>query len=212
MPATLERPPGRMPPNSNLNRQQAPRDFWVWADLHEPLVREGLQGSGEFLSAARVEEKVAALPFVENPGFLGRLSPFGLNVVRDYAVEYRLELQRLRRFLGHPSRMSAIFLFGFEGDAWRYASAYPERTRHRHLLRVTTCGTARWSWHDSGWIEVLRSAPPDFERLDDMVCAYWRGEEASRGLPFCPQPECIFEVLFLGRIAVRHDHGPYAGG
>ncbi|KQW46236.1 MULTISPECIES: hypothetical protein [unclassified Roseateles] len=122
MPAALEGPTGRMPPRSNLISQDGPRDFWVWADMHEPLVREGLQRSGEFVSAARVEEKVAALPFVENPGFLGQLSPFGLNVVRDYAVEYRLELHRLRQFLSHPSRMSAIFLFGFEGDAWRYAS------------------------------------------------------------------------------------------
>jgi len=195
----------------NLNSQGAPHDFWVWADLREPRVREGLQGSGEFRSAAQVEEKVAALPFVENPGFLGQLSPFGLNVVRDYAVEYRLELQRLRRFLTHPSRLSAIFLFGEEDDAWRYARTYPERTLHRHLLRVTTCGGARWSWHDSGWIEVLRATPPGSERLDDMACAYWRGDEAPQGLHFCPAPACIFEVLFLGRIAVQHDHGPYVG-
>lgn len=46
-----------MPSPLNLKRQDAPCDFWVWADLHEPLVRQGLHGSGEFLSAAQVEEK-----------------------------------------------------------------------------------------------------------------------------------------------------------
>lgn len=200
-----------MPPQRNLHGHDVPHDFWVWADLREPLVRQGLLSSGEFVSAAHVEEKVAALPFVENPGFMGQLSPFGLNVVRDYAVEYRLELMRLRQFLGCPSRLSAIFLFGAEGDAWRYARAYPERTRHRHLLRVTTRGAVRWSWHDSGWIEVLRALPQDAPQLQAMAAAYWRGEPAVQGLPCCPAPACIIEVLFLGRIAVRHDHGPFAG-
>lgn len=193
---------------SNLCVQDAPRPFWVWADMQEPLVREGLQQSGEFLSAADVDERVAALPFVENPGFLGRLSPFGLNVVRDYAAEYRLELTRLRSFLPYPSRLGAIFVFSSEEDAWRYADTYPERTRGRHLLRVMSVGEVRWSWHDSGWIELLRADPGPPQRLDDMTHAYWRGEPVF-GHPLAGAAAAsIREVMLLGRIGVQHDHGP----
>jgi hypothetical protein len=201
---TVERPD--MP--SQLSAQDEPRPFWVWADLREPLVRESLDRSGEFLSVADVHERVAALPFVENPGFMGRLSPFGLNVVREYTVEYRLELKRLRQYLHYPSRLSAIFLFASEEDAWRYARAYPDRTRYRHLLALGTRGEYRWSWHDSAWIELMRAEPEPPERLDEMADAYWRGEPVP---PSCRAGvESIREVLLLGRVAVqdRDRQGP----
>lgn len=190
------------PAGPNLWEGTLPRHCWVWADLREPLVRSSLRRWGEFFSVAEVWERVAALPFVENPGFLGRLSPFGLNVLRDYTVEYRLELRRLRRFAHHPSRLGAIFLFANEAEAWRYAQAYPERTAQRHLLRVVTRGRCRCSWHDGGWIELLRSGAVRRHRLDEMADAYWRGEAVHPPVECHAEVASIWELLLLGRIAV----------
>jgi hypothetical protein len=190
---------------SNLFEGSRSREFWLWADLDEPLVRQGLANSGRFVSACGVGTQQVVLPFIENPGFLGPLSPFGLNVVREYAAEYRLELARLRHFLEYPSRLSAIFLLNSEDDARRYAEHHPQQTRTRELLRAWCEGPCRYSEHDSRWIDVLRTTD-QAHAPNEMAHGYWRGEpvpppvlEAAR-LPTGPQP--LSEVLFLGEMRV----------
>jgi hypothetical protein len=190
----------------NLFKGFRSREFWLWADLDEPLVREGLAGSGRFVSACEVGTQQVVLPFIENPGFLGPLSPFGLNVVREYQAEYRLELARLRRVLEYPSRLSAIFLLNTEDDAWRYAEFHAQQTRSRQLLRAWCEGTCHYSEHDSRWIDVLRAADLPHAARNEMAHGYWQGDPvpsevlARARLPRGPHGPS--EVLFVGEIRV----------
>jgi hypothetical protein len=191
---------------TNLFKGFGTREFWLWADLEEPMVRQGLAGSGRFVSACEVGSQQVVLPFIENPGFLGPLSPFGLNVVREYRAEYRLELARLRHFLDYPSRLSAIFLLNTQDDAWRYAEHHRQQTGSRRLLRAWCEGPCHCSEHDSRWIDVLRTADlPDAAR-NEMAHGYWQGDpvppqalEAAR-LP--RGADGLSEVLFVGEIRV----------
>ena len=92
-----------------------------------------------------------------------------------------------------------------EGDGQFYKCLHPEHVEKRLLKKVEANGAHRYSLHDAGWVDFMRSGHSmDAETIDRVTRAYSSGERVEHaGLlsigqpwtrPYCP------EVLFSGRI------------
>lgn len=188
----------------NLIVDDSPRDFFVWVNPNNRLVRHHVGLLGCFFSTP-AEPGQPMLMFIPNPAFQSALSPFQNNLIREYTVEYNLEINREALFPSYPSRLRAIFLLESEEEARKYARLHPGHVEGRTLLRGTTSGPYRYSIHDASWIDFMREAHSmDQDTLGRLVDAYWTGarvedcELQSMGQPW-PQ-ETVREVLFEGRI------------
>ena len=180
------------------------RDFFVWVDLGNFLVRHQIGTVGCFYSTPATSEQ-ASLMFLPNPDFRGFVSPFQNNLMRAYTAEYYLELSRERFFSGYPSRLRAVFLLPSEQEARAYAQSHPDHVAQRELRRVRTNGSYRYSAHDSSWVDFMRQSHMiDPESLDAVGRSYWQGVSVrdcqlqSMGQPWTQ--ERVSEVLFEGRI------------
>ena len=192
-----------MPPNLYVGDE--PRDFWVWVNPSNRLVRHQVTLIGCFISAGFVERGESNLPFIPNPKFKGDISPFTIGVTHQYSAEYNLEINREHYFSVYPSRLNAIYLLQTEGDAIAYQARHMDHVRGRVLKKAKTHGNYAYSTHDSSWVDFLRLAHScDDQTIHEVAQAYWRGisvEECqlqSMGKPWTQPP--ITEVLFLGRI------------
>jgi hypothetical protein len=188
----------------NLDMSHTQRDFFVWVDPSDFLVRHQVSIVGCFTSTP-VETGQPCLMFLPNPDFQTFVSPFQNNLLRAYLAEYNLELGRERLFPLYPSRLQAIFLLSSEDEAHAYAETHPKHVANRILKRAHTNGPYRFSIHDSSWVDFLRQTLMiDQQSLDLAARAYWTGvavqdtQLQSMGQPWTR--ERVPEVLFEGRI------------
>lgn len=186
-----------------------PREFFVWVDPSNEGVLHNMGLVGTFVGGPVTGLGGGSpeyLQFVHNPiAKPSVISPFHSNVIRNYTVEYNLELARHANseFTNYPSRLWALYLLDSKDDAYAYQAAHPAHTRNRVLKRCTTVGPYTYSRHDAAWIDFLRL--PHFIDSDTFShCAneYWSGGRAdavtltSLGKPWTAQS--VTEVLFYG--------------
>ena len=189
----------------NLYIGDEPRDFWVWVNPSNWLVRHQVTLIGCFISAGFVERGLSNLPFIPNPDFAGDISPFSISLTNYYSADYNLEINRAHYFPNYPSRLNAIFLLRSEAEALDYKSRHMGHVGDRVLKQVRTVGMHARSTHDSSWIDFLRlSHSCDDQTIHNVAQAYWQGESVedcqleSMVKPWTQSP--IIEVLYLGRV------------
>lgn len=185
---------------SNLVKSSMKKEFYVWIDLNDLIVKNNYE-VGFFTSSPG--DKVDNLMFVPNPNFSGSVSTFQGNLLRSYLAEYNLELCRKWYNDSYPSRLSAIFLFDTEDDAYKYKECNPLHVSNRILKRVKSKDKYVVSKHDSNWIDFLRLPHSmDVETINNACKSYWEGTTVndcnliSLGKPWSREP--IFEVLYYG--------------
>ncbi len=190
---------------TNLYRADLSKDFYVWINPNNFLVRHQIEVVGSFFSGGNLEPRETNLMFIPNPKFKGDLTPFQFNVMQKYVTEYNLELCREAYFKDYPSRLNAIFLFHSEEEAQKYKQRHFEHVKDRILKKAKTVGSYLYSQHDSSWVDFLRLGHCIALGDTNNCCqAYWNGvnveqcELLSVGKPWTESP--IIETLFLGRI------------
>ncbi len=189
---------------ANLVSGSDERDFWVWVDPADWLVRHNIAFTGAFVSPP-VDPASPTLMFLPDPAFKTFVSPFQNNLLRAYAAEYNLELTRAKSFPHHPCRLHAIFLLESFEQAEAYALSHPEHVARRVRKRVHSVGSYAFSIHDSSWVDFMRlGGSMDQPTVRAVTEAYWRGEAAadcqlqSMGKPWTH--DRIPEVLYIGRV------------
>jgi hypothetical protein len=189
---------------TNLFCGEDQRDFYVWVDPSNWLIRHQIQETGSFFSV-HPEDREEALMFIPNPKFRGGVSPFQNNLLQQYIAEYQLEVARQTCCPKYPCRLQAIFLFESEEEADKYRERHFSHVGNRVLKRVKTVGYYCYSLHDSSWIDFLRlSGWNDLQTLDNVCKAYWGGHLVksshlqSLGKVWTEEP--IIEVLYLGTV------------
>jgi hypothetical protein len=81
---------------SNLFTCAEPKDFWVWVNPQNWLVRHQIQVVGSFFSGGLLPAQGKSnLMFIPNPDFEGDVTPFQHGVMREYMAEYNLEMGRV---------------------------------------------------------------------------------------------------------------------
>jgi hypothetical protein len=191
------------PPNLYLDESQ--KDFWVWVNPTNWLVRHQISLVGSFTSAGSVGRGESNLPFIPNPNFKGDVSPFSIGVTHHYTAEYNFEINREHYFPEYPSRLNAIYFLQSEAEARMYQARHMAHVDGRVLKKVRTVGQYAYSTHDSSWVDFLRlNHSCDDQTIHDVTQAYWRGANVtdhslrSMGAPWTESP--IIEALFLGRV------------
>ena len=181
-----------------------PRDFWVWVDPLDRLVRHQITVVGSFSWVA--DGGAETLMFLPNSKFVGTIGVFQNNLLKEYVAEYNLEMGRITYYPTFTSRLHAIFLFLSEADAHTYQERHCGHVRNRILKQVKTEGPYAFSVHDSSWVDFLRtphSMRP--EDIDSISRAYWSGKSVSdfelQSMGKKWTRSRISEVLFAGRIA-----------
>jgi hypothetical protein len=189
---------------ANLFTDSAARHFWLWVDPSDMVTHHNMNIVGSFCSTPQSASS-ENLMFILNPTFQGIISPFQSNLMRNYVVDYNLELARRDRFPHYPCRLQAIFLLESEDDGLIYQSKNPKHVEGRTLTRGTTNGAYCFSQHDSAWVNFLR-LPHMMSQEDINKCtnAYWLGRSVQDAqLCSCGKPwtqDRATEILFLGRL------------
>jgi hypothetical protein len=188
----------------NLFESTEEKYFWIWVDPNNFLVKHHVTLIGCFFSAG-LERGQSNLMYIPNPEYKGDISPFQMGTVRNYTVEYNLEINREAYFSEYPSRLNAIFLLPSHKEAMKYAERHPEHVSTRVLKKVKTVGKYKYSYHDSSWINFMRlSHAMNNETIYNVTQSYWSGltldkfELKSMGINWSQSP--IIEILFLGTI------------
>lgn len=192
---------------SNLFTSEKSVDFWVWVNPHDWITRQQIIESGGFTAGGMLQDIKMNLPFLPNPEYKRDITPFQLNLTRNYRTEYNLELTREQFFPKYPSRMNAVFLFISEDEAQKYKELHADHVYGRILKKchsvVIPC---MYSLHDCSWVDFLRiTSSIDLKSLENANKAYWSGNKAqdyklqSMGGETWIQEAC-FEALFLGRV------------
>lgn len=189
---------------ANLTVSEKERDFFVYVNPKDWLIRHNLGLIGSFFSTP-ADDSNEVLMFLPNPRFKAFISPFQNHLLRNYSAEYNLEISRQKKFKDYPCRLQAIFLLENPDHARAYAALHPEHVKDRLLKKCKTTGKYSYSMHDSSWIDFLRLGHSmDDETLSDVGDGYWSGKLVagnsliSMGKPWSQEP--VMEVLFLGRI------------
>lgn len=209
---------------NNLVKSDQPRDFYVWINPNDFLVRWNIEVTGTFSSVLEESNRVKVNPdtsdnlmFLPNPQFNNFISPFQSNLVRAYSAEYNFEMARRTHFPGYPSRLDAVFLLETEDEALKYRQGNIAHVGDRELRKVGTVGEYCYSIHDSSWVEFCRQPHSmDAETINSVSRAYWSGEKVrdsplmSMGKTWTRNP--IIEVLYLGMVRFYdrtfNDHQP----
>lgn len=189
----------------NLYQSNISKNFFVWINPNDFLARHQITEIGSFFSGGNLQERKTNLMFIPNPEFKGDITPFQINVMRNYMVEYNLELCRMTYLKSYPSRLNAIFLFHSEEEAQKYKKRHGMHIQERILKKIKTVGPYIYSQHDSSWIDFLRLGHCMTPENTERSCkSYWQGitveqcELESIGEPWMESP--IIESLFSGRI------------
>lgn len=85
--------------------------------------------------------------FIPNPDLQGDITPYQLNIMREYRAEYNLELGSENGFISYPSRLNAIYLFESSSEAHRYKDSHLEQVGNRILKKVKSVTSHKL--HDS---------------------------------------------------------------
>jgi len=191
--------------DQNLCVSDSPRDFWVWVNPRNWLVRHQVSLIGSFVSAGSLGRGDTNLPFIPNPNFKGDISPFSIGLTHHYAADYNFEVNRAHYFPHYPSRLNAIFLLRSEAEAMDYKSRHMSHVGDRVLKQVRSIGMYTYSTHDSSWVDFLRlNHSCDDQTIHDVTQAYWRGinvetvRPMTLGKVWTESP--LIEVLYLGHI------------
>jgi hypothetical protein len=192
----------------HLYGSPAAREFFVWVDPRDAIVRNNVGMVGALHQAAPKTEDLAPehLMFVFNPGHKqGFISRFHLGVINHYRIEYDLERYRFAEFQHLPSRLHALFLFASAQDAIKYRETHPEHVRSRILKRGIAEGACICSSHDSAWIDFLRLGHSlDADTFSSCARAYWRGLRADqcelKSMGQSWEATSAPEVLFYGQL------------
>lgn len=189
---------------SNLSKGNSERNFFVWIDPKNFIIKHQIEKVGGFASTSPNENN-ETLMFIPNPDFKGWISYFQNNLLNFYITEYDLELSRRHTFKQYPSRLQAIFLIDTKKEALEYARTHPEHVGKRILKRVKTNGNYIYSKHDSSWVDFFRmGGMKDKDTIHNCTTCYWNGtlvkncELQHFGEAWTQEP--IVEILFLGRI------------
>lgn len=190
---------------NNLYKGEELKDFYIWINPKNWLVRHQIETVGGFFSGRSLTERKTNLMFIPNPEFKGDITLFQLNLMQKYIVEYQFEICREAFFKEYPSRLNAIFLFHSEEEAQKYKERNINHVQGRILKKVKSIGSYIYSKHDSSWVDFMRLAiTMDKQSINDSCKTYWSGinvkscELLSKGEPWTEDP--IIETLFLGRI------------
>jgi len=192
---------------TNLFASTEPKDFWVWVNPNNWLVRHQISIVGGFSSGGHLPaDRKSNLMFIPNPDFGGDITPFQHGVMREYMAEYNLEMGRtFYTFTDYPSRLNAIYLFDQEEEAHKYKARHMTHVGDRILKKARSVTPCVYSKHDSSWVDFLRLPHcTDPETISFISKAYWSGATVegcqleSMGKPWSQPP--IIEFLFLGRI------------
>ncbi len=188
----------------NLIQSNEPKNFYVYINPNDPLININLKLTGSFISTP-INSNLENLMFIPNPDFQGFTSPFQNNLMRDYRVEYGLEIERRKSFPAFPSRLESIFLFDTEEEAIKYSNRHPSHVGDRQLKRAKSHGEYVYSKHDSSWIDFMRiNQTIDLPTFGFLSSSYWEGKNTldyqleSHGKPWAS--DLIKEFLFLGKI------------
>jgi hypothetical protein len=145
------------------------------------------------------------LQFTINPQFSGFVSPFQLNTVNNYGVEYNFEIYRRTHFPTFPSRLKAVFLLETEEEATKYKVRHLQHVGDRELICVKSVGKYHYSKHDSSWVDFMRlPSSKDKDTISSVCESYWKGDKVEdknltdQGKPWSESP--IYEILFLGLV------------
>jgi hypothetical protein len=124
------------------------QSVYVFVDETNPMVGMNLL-TGSFVSPALVatqidpgfleryqKGEVSWPPFVPNPNATQPYSPFTLNTINDYRVEYDAEYTRAQWFSDAPSRFSAIFAFESWADCLAASAAHNWSLAEVRMFRV----------------------------------------------------------------------------
>ncbi len=189
----------------NLHKTDRSKDFYVWINPQNFLIRHQIQATGCFSSGGDLEPRETNLMFIPNPKFKGDIVPFQFNIMQKYIVEYNFELSHESYFLQYPSRLNAIFLFYSEEEAQKYKERHFHHVGNRILKKVKSVGRCLYSQHDSSWVDFVRLGHcMEKDSINSCCKAYWQGinvencELESLGQPWTQSS--IIETLFLGRI------------
>lgn len=184
------------------------REFFVWINPNYVITRNNIAFEGGFAGGPSREgdDVPDNLMFVANPSAVQiGFTPFHLNVIQNYQVEYNLELLRHEEFAEFPSRLYALFLFDDRAEAEKYAESHPNQTENRLLKRGLSVGRYKLSAHDGAWVDFLRLPRLlDTETFTSCARAYWSGERADAvelsafGKPW--KGTSFREVVFYGRL------------
>jgi len=108
----------------NIN-EIIPDVFYIFINEFMPITQHNLNTTKSFISAAYsycaidrnfinayINGLVYYLPFIKSDTDIKIISPYCLNAINDYRVEYDTETYRKNTYPFYPSRLSAIYAFG----------------------------------------------------------------------------------------------------
>lgn len=190
---------------TNLFQDKEEKDFWVWVNPENFMVRHQITITGQFFSGGLVDRGKTNLMFIPNPEFSGDITPFQMNMMNEYMADYNLEINREHFFSNYPSRLNAIFLLSSKEEAQKYRDRYMGHVGNRKLKRVKSDGDYIYSTHDSSWVDFMRQGHSmDNDTVSNVTQSYWKGIKVEDcGLQSMGQPwtqSSIKEVLYIGRI------------
>lgn len=199
---------------SNWHIGTEEKDFFVWVNPKTFSIKHQIGLVGSFTSVSPNLDNLFALPpfngnnlmFIPNPSFNnGMISPFQNNLIRNYRVEYNLELARKSAFESYPPRLEALYLLETREDAQKYFDEHVSHVGNRILKRVKSVGSYTYSKHDSSWIDFCRlEHSMDADTIQYVSNAYWNGDSVenhqlmSMGSVWTKSP--IMEILYMGKI------------
>lgn len=173
-----------------MDIHQTPDSFYVFIDQSNPLAVMNLDITGQFsspvvsalqepsFSTAYAASEADFLPFVPNSAkSIDLISPFAMNIISDYRVEYDAELARRAYFKDAPSRLTGIFAFESlricrevsERFKWDLNSV--QRFKAKDVFRATRVNMEVVSLARVAY----RRAMLDAETINSLWHAYWEG-------------------------------------
>lgn len=134
-----------------MNLNDVPTELFVFVNFSNPITEHNFKFTKQFWSSMATcaatdpasfvpyfSGEKGVFPFLPNDNFNIPYSPFCLNSVSSYRVEYDAELFRLEVSKFSPSRLSAVYAFG-DLDSCKKASAmygWDMRTVRKFKLRL----------------------------------------------------------------------------
>lgn len=202
---------------------------YVFVDESNFMTAHNLRVTGSLFSAvsASIDEpgflqrylasEVDFLPFIPNPNAVGALSPFTLNTINNYRVEYEAETIRRQWYKDVPSRLTAVFAFERWEDCMTASAKHGwplqqvRRFRVVHALRVHRLN-----------MEIISVARVAYRFMLDEAAreciwrSYWEGEmDFAIDLPTAGgysrqlvTAAVLPELLIDGRLGLDRDWQP----
>lgn len=143
-----------------------------------------IESKREAYSSGMIEYLPYVLPS-ESPYRTSCPSSFALRAIRDYGLEYNLEIARKAHFSFYPSRLASLFAFGdlrtceqvaAQYDSWNLDSvrrfSLADMGPFNDLIRITKHNMEIISWLRS-FDQVL--LPPELKNV--LFSAYWEGKD-----------------------------------